>query len=377
MTDPTLAVYCGPFDGGSTAKIAARLADGFAARGVRTDLLVTASRDPVPEATGPGVRVVSMGRMTPLSRVPAMALYLRARRPTAVLTHRIRENVFSLKAARLAGTDTPVFVTVHGPMGMKLDHLRHWKGRRRRAEVLRYYRQNRGIVAITQETAADLRTLLGADLPLTIIPNPIVTPALLELAQAPVDHPWFPANGATPTIAVLVFAGRLEVEKDVPTLLRAFALLRQGRDCRLLIIGDGRLRSAIESECAKLRLGDAVNLPGWVSNPYPYLRRAALVVLSSVWDALPTVLIEALALGTPVVSTECGAGPREILDGGRLGPLVPPGDAAALAAAIARTLDNPPPVATLRQGGARYEAQRNADLYLNLMLGDRGAGDGG
>ena len=247
-----------------------------------------------------------------------------------MLTHRIRENVFTLKAARLAGTDTPVFVTVHGPMGMKLDHLRHWKGRRRRAEVLRYYRQNRGIVAITQETAADLRTLLGADLPLTTIPNPIVTPALLALAQAPIDHPWFPANGAAPTVPVLVFAGRLEVEKDLPTLLRAFALLRQGRDCRLLIIGDGRLRPAIESECAALGLGDAVDLPGWVPNPYPLLRRAALVVLSSVWDALPTVLIEALALGTPVVSTECGAGPREILDGGRLGPLVPPGDAAAL-----------------------------------------------
>ena len=105
---------------------------------------------------------------------------------------------------------------------------------------------------------------------------------MLALAQAPIDHPWFPANGATPTVPVLVFAGRLEIEKDLPTLLRAFARLRQGRgrDCRLLIIGDDHLRSAIESECATLGLGDAVDLPGWVSNPYPLLRRAALVVLS-------------------------------------------------------------------------------------------------
>jgi glycosyltransferase involved in cell wall biosynthesis len=365
-----LAVYCGPFDGGSTAKIAARLANGFVARGVPTDLLVTAARDPIAEATDPGVRVVPMGRMTPMSRVPAMALYLRGRCPAAVLTHRIREDVFTLKAARLAGTGTPVFVTVHGRMSVKLDHLSGWKGRRRRAEVLRYYPRNRAIVAISEDTAQDLRALLGATASVTTIPNPIVTPELLELAEAPIEHLWFsgPPDPADPP--VLVFAGRLEVEKDLPTLLRAFALLRQERPCRLLIIGDGRLRAEVIALRDALGLVADVDMPGWASNPYPYLRRAALVVLSSIWDALPTVLIESLALGTPVVSTECGAGPREILGGGRYGPLVPPGDAPALAAALAHTLAEPLPAAVLRRGAERYEAQRNADLYLRLMLGD-------
>ncbi|WP_295392518.1 glycosyltransferase [uncultured Thiodictyon sp.] len=369
IAPPRLAIYCGPFDGGSTAKIAARLANGFVNRGVQADLLVTASRDPIPETTDPRVRVVPMGRMGPLTRVPAMALYLRGRRPTAVLTHRIREDVFTLKAARLAraeeGPSTAVYVTVHGRMSVKLDHLKGWKGRRRRAEVLNWYRRNRGIVAISQDTAQDLLGLLGEDAAVTTIPNPIVTPQMLELAQAPIDHPWFGDTG----IPVLVFAGRLEIEKDLPTLLRAFAQLRAQRDCRLLIIGDGRLRPAVEAQRAALGLTQSVEIPGWAPNPYPYLRQASLVVLSSIWDALPTVLIESLALGTPVVSTECGAGPREILDGGRFGPLVPPGDVAALADAMARTLANPLPAATLRQGGERYEAQRNADLYLELMLG--------
>jgi glycosyltransferase involved in cell wall biosynthesis len=370
MTEhPRLAIYCGPFDGGSTAKIAARLANGFVARGVATDLLITASRDPLPEATDPRVRLVHMGRMTTVTRVPAMVLYLRRRRPAAILTHRIREDVFSLKAVRLAGTQTPVFVTVHGRMSVKLDHIPGWKGRRRRAEVLRYYRRNRGIIAISDDTAQDLHRLLGATAPVTSIPNPIVTAQLLELAEAPIEHPWFTDGQAGPRVPVMVFAGRLEFEKDLLTLLRAFARLRQGRDCRLLIIGDGRLRPEIEAERAALGLADSVDLPGWAPNPYPYLRQASLVVLSSTWDALPTVLIEALALGTPVVSTECGAGPREILQDGRLGPLVPPGDPQALAAALARTLDDPLPAATLRQGGERYEAQRNADLYLELMLG--------
>lgn len=370
---PTLSIYCGPFDGGSTAKIATRLANAFAERGHPTDLLVSASRNPVPESTGPGVRVVHMGAMAALTRVPAMALYLRRNQPRAVLTHRIREDVFTLQAARLAATNTAVYVTVHGPLGVKLDHLPPGKGARRRAEVLRWYPRNRGIVAISEETAEDLRHLLGGQASITTIPNPIVTTEMRRAAEATADHPWFLGGGPP----VLVFAGRLEREKDLPTLLRAFAILRQGRDCRLLIIGDGSLRREIESKRDALGLGDSVDLPGWAPNPYPYLKQASLVVLTSVWDALPTVLIEALALGTPVVSTDCGAGPREILDGGRYGPLVPPRDPATLAAALARTLDSPLPREQLRSGGQRYEVARNADLYLRLMLGRKHGGDGG
>lgn len=362
---PALAVYCGPFDGGSTAKISARLANAFAARGHPTDLLVSGSRDAVAEPAGPGVRVVRMGAMAALTRIPTMALYLRRCRPGAVLTHRIRENVFTLKAVRLAVTATPVFVTVHGPLSMKLDHLPGGKGDRRRAEVLRWYPRNQGIIAISRETAEDLRGLLGPGAPVTTIPNPIVTPQLLQAAEAPLNHPWF-RPGSPP---VLVFAGRLEREKDLPTLLRAFAILRKDLDCRLLIIGDGKLRPELEAERDALGLREWVDLPGWAPNPYPYLRRAALVVLSSVWDALPTVLIEALALGTPVVSTDCGAGPREILDAGRYGPLVPPRDPKGLGSALAQTLADPPPRETLVEGGRRYEVGRNADRYLRLMLG--------
>lgn len=363
-----LAVFCGPFDGGSTAKIAARLANGFAARGYPTDLLVTATRGAIPERVASGVRVVPMGSMGALMRVPTMAIYLARNRPRAVLTHRIREDIFTLKAAQLARTRTPVLVTVHGRMSVKLEHIPGRKGQQRRAELLRFYPQNRAIVAISEDTAEDLRGLLGHSAPIVTIPNPIVTPEMLAQAQGLADHPWLREPKNQRETPVILFAGRLEIEKDLPTLLRAFALLVARRKTRLLIVGDGRLREQIERERSALGLDRLVDLPGWVANPYPYLRSADLVVLSSVWDALPTVLIESLALGTPVVSTECGAGPREILDGGRYGRLTAPGDPKALADAMDSTLAAPPPADLLRQGGERYSAQRNADRYLALML---------
>lgn len=367
MSDPhPLAIYCGRLDGNSTAKISARLANAFVARGYPTDLLVTDSPNPVAEPTDPSVRIIPMGRMGTAGRVLRMAVYLRRFRPRLVLTHRIRENLLTIKATSLARTATPVFVTVHGPMGIKLQHMIGRKALRRRSQVIRYYRRNRGIIAISGETAEDLHRLLGEDAPIATIPNPIVTPELEALAAQGTGHPWLTGPR---TIPVICFAGRLEREKDLSTLMRAFAILLQGRACRLVIIGEGSLRREIESERDALGLAEGVDMPGWAANPYPYLAGADLVVLSSWWDALPTVLIESLALGTPVVSTECGAGPREILDGGHYGPLVPPRDPEALAAAMAQTLDQPLPPEALRPGGLRYEAGHNAERYLAFMLG--------
>ncbi|MBK1643183.1 hypothetical protein CKO25_00630 [Thiocapsa imhoffii] len=361
-----LAIFAGPLDGNSTAKIAVRLANGFVARGTPTDLLVSRARQPVAEPLDPAVTVVELGRMGPVTRVARMALYLRRRRPAAILTHRIRENVLTLKAARLSAVATPVFVTVHGPMSVKLNHLKGRRGRARWSQVKRWYPRNEMIVAISEETAADLYDIFGPRARITTIPNPIVAPEVWSWSAQPLTHPWLVSKD-TP---VIVAAGRLEYEKDFSTLLQAMALLRARQEVRLIIIGEGRLRADLESERAALGLESVVDLPGWADNPYPFLKAADLVVLSSFWDALPTVLIESLALGTPVVSTHCGQGPAEILQGGELGRLVPPRDPGALAAALAATLAEPLPAATLRAGGERYEAQRNADRYRALMRGE-------
>jgi len=165
----------------------------------------------------------------------------------------------------------------------------------------------------------------------------VVTPDLFRRADEPVEHPWL-QPGQPP---VLLGVGRLTRQKNFPNLIRAFARVRTQQPSRLMILGEGEDRSALETLIAELGLQGEVSLPGFVQNPYAYMKRAAMFVLSSDWEGLPTVLIEALALGTPVVSTNCPSGPMEILRGGVLGRLVPMQDAEALAQAITASLSEP------------------------------------
>jgi glycosyltransferase involved in cell wall biosynthesis len=198
----------------------------------------------------------------------------------------------------------------------------------------------------------------------------VVTPELEGLARAPVAHPWFAGEGPP----VLLGAGRFVAQKDFSTLLEAFARVRAVRPARLMILGgskrpvrERRLRALAEH----LGVGADVALPGLVANPFACMARASAFVLSSRWEGLPGVLIEAMACGCPVVSTDCPSGPREILAGGMYGPLVPVGDAAALAEAILRVLAAPPDRVRLRARAAQFSVERAVDRYLAVLLRDR------
>jgi glycosyltransferase involved in cell wall biosynthesis len=199
------------------------------------------------------------------------------------------------------------------------------------------YRQADAIIAVSEGVADDLANILN--LPregIDVVYNPVVTPGLEALAAAPIDHPWL-AKGSPP---VILAAGRLTAPKDYPTLLHAFAKVRTKHDYRLVILGEGELRPLLETMVDTLGIGDSVLLPGFAENPFAWMRRASLFVLSSAWEGLPNVLIQAMACGTPVVSTDCPSGPREILEGGKWGALVPVGDRDALAEEIISNLSS-------------------------------------
>jgi len=207
------------------------------------------------------------------------------------------------------------------------------------------------VVAVSKGVADDLVriTRLPKD-KIQVIYNPVVTSEFFIKAEEPLDHPWF-KPGEPP---VILGVGRLTEAKDFPTLIRAFTLVRKERPARLMILGEGEDRPKLDALVKELGLEKDVALPGFVENPYKYMKRAAVFVLSSKWEGLPTVLIEAMALGTPVVSTACPSGPSEILEGGKWGRLVPVGDVEALAKAI---------VEALSTSHDKYAFQRHTQLF--------------
>lgn len=194
--------------------------------------------------------------------------------------------------------------------------------------------------------------------------NPVAIAEIDELAQAVPEHPWM-LDGGPP---IVLSAGRLARVKDFPTLLRAFRQVSRNRQVRLIILGEGSWRQRLETMIRKLDLEETVSLPGWVRNPYAFMGRASMFVLSSKREGLPSVLIEALACGCPCVSTNCPSGPAEILDHGRFGPLVPVGNESELAAAMEHVLDSPPNKDMLLARATAFSFDASIDLYERIIV---------
>jgi glycosyltransferase involved in cell wall biosynthesis len=305
-----------------------------------------------------------------LRRLPPLIAYLRRARPDAVLAAEPRYNVLAVWGRRLSGLGGRVVISERIQASHHAASGGPWGNQGPSGLLRSAYLAADAIVAVSDGVADDLAS--HADLPrekITTVYNPVVGPELELRAREPLDHPWF-APGAAP---VILAAGRLDPQKDFATLLRAFAQVRARRPARLLILGAPSLAAPGHAgELAALadNLGIAadVAMPGFADNPFAFMARAAVFVLSSRYEGLPGVLIQALACGCPVVSTDCPSGPAEVLEGGRLGPLVAVGDAAGMAAAIERLLDHPPPRADLEAGARRFEVERSVDRYLDLLL---------
>jgi len=330
-----IALFSPSLHGGGAERVMVNLAHGFVERGLQVDLVLAKAEGPYLSQVPQSVWAVDLKSKRVLYSLPSLVRYLRRERPKALLSAIDHANVVALWAKKLAGVPTRVVVSVRTTISIAAKRAKNMRGRMMPLFIRKFYPWADAIVAVSKGVAEDLLKI--ADLPkekIRVIYNPVITPELFAKAEEPVDHPWF-RPGEPP---VILGIGRLTEAKDFPTLIRAFALVRKERPARLMILGEGEERPKLEGLVRELDLEKDVALPGFVDNPYKYMKRAALFVLSSRWEGLPTVLIEALALGTPVVSTDCPSGPREILENGKLGKLVPAGNVKALATAITGTL---------------------------------------
>lgn len=321
---------------------------------------------PIVFRSGLGSASLLIGRgPSALRGLPTLRSYLMRTRPDALLTTLPMNNLIAIWAARALAPGLRVIVREAISLSTEISRGGRVYYRMLPALVRRWYPEADAVVTPSQGATADLLQMApGLGSKLKTIYNPVDVDRIQRLAAMPIEHAWF-APQAPP---VVISVGRLEPQKNFPLLLHAFARLREERALRLVILGEGSQRPALERLVAQLGLGADVELPGEVDNPFAFVRRAAIFVLPSNWEGFPNVLTEALACGCPVVSTDCPSGPDEILEGGRYGRLVPPEDAGALAAAMAETLDRPPPAARLQRRAAEFSVDRAVDAYLNLFL---------
>jgi glycosyltransferase involved in cell wall biosynthesis len=363
MTAGPIAFYLPSLRGGGAERVILNLVEGITERGLPVDVVLAAAEGTFLTHLPPSVRVVDLGAGRVFRSFAPLVRYLRRERPRALVSSMTHANVVALVAARVAGRRTPVIATVHNTMSESMPQQRALLPGVWPALMRACYPWAARVVAVSRGAADDLSRTTGFPRDqVEVVYNPVITAALMSLAHQTAEHPWL-APGEPP---VILGVGRLTRQKDFPTLVRAFAELRRRRSARLIILGEGEDRSALEALAAELGVAADVALPGFASNAVSFMAGSALFVLSSAWEGLPTVLIEALAAGAQVVSTDCPSGPREILQDGRLGALVPVGDAAALATAMSAALDRrggPVPADALRA----FMRDAAVDHYLRLI----------
>jgi glycosyltransferase involved in cell wall biosynthesis len=363
---PQIGFYIPALDVGGAQRVTVNVANGLAERGYPVDLLLSYHKGELLDQVSDRVNVLDLETpRIPITgigaSVPGIKTYLEEREPAILFSAMTYASVVSIATNVISSTRTRVVGIEHSTFGNRAG----LKERLTLCLARDLYRFANHIVAVSEGVADSVvanTAVSGSDV--SVLYNPVPVATVRNESEVAVDDSWIRAD----ELETIVWAGRLEPEKDLPTLLRAFASVNRGRpNTRLILMGTGSERGKLLQLSETLGIEQTVALPGYVENPYPYMRRASVFVLSSEREGLPTVLIEALACGCPVVSTDCPSGPREILADGTYGKLVPVGDESALAEAIRLTLDDLPDRTTLSERADDFSTEVVVKEYVTLI----------
>ena len=346
---------------GGAERVAINLANGFRENGLEVDLVVAADVGDGADELDREIPVIALGAGRARKAVLPFRRYLKAGRPDVVLPITYEMNLVAGLAVLDMKPRPRLLLTVHGPL-QRFDAAPALWSRTAMYLSRRIYRQADCVIGVSRGIADELQSegWVKPDRVRTIH-NPVISDAMLLLADAPLPS----GLRRDPSTPAIVTVGRLHPVKNHPLLLDAFTRVLDVRPAQLWIVGEGPYRAEIEERIERLALAGSVQLLGEVANPYPIIKAADLLVLSSNLEGFGNVLVEAMALGTPVVSTDCPYGPREILEGGKWGTLVPPRDARALAGAMLSALEHGRIDA--RERARDFTVERAVGEYVSLI----------
>lgn len=349
---------------GGVERVVGNLANGLRESGVEVDLVVGRAGGDMGRFVGTDIRVFDLESDRMLKSVPRVVKYLREREPRAMIAAMTHSSAVAVLARAVARKETRIVATEHTTMSRTVANTSGLKYRLMPMWSRWALNSADHIVAVSAGVADDLSAQTGIPRDrFRVIFNPVISDALYASAAAPLEHPWF-QEGEPP---VILAVGRLDKAKDFPMLIRAFRLVRDHQPARLMILGDGRDRNRIERAVREHCLTTDVALPGFEHNPYRFMSRSAVFALSSEWEGFGVVLVEAMALGLPIVSTNCTHGPAEILCNGKYGTLVAVGDYEGMAQGLVNALKDPGQHANTRAHIQQFTLRTVTSQYISMI----------
>ena len=363
METKTIAFVLPDLRAGGAERVAVTLMRRFRAAGHRIEFVLMQKKGELLGEIPAEVRIVDLGVRRTRQAVRPLAHYLRTAKPDGIQVSLWPLTVAAIIAHRLARSNSRLVVSDHAALS------RQFVGRPFTLAAVAlttrlFYPKADARVVVAKAAANDLARISGLDRDcFEVIYNPVEEPAGGATSTPAVEAMWGDADGRIITV------GSLKKQKNHALLIRSFARVRARRPAKLMILGSGDLDGELKSQASALGLADDVIFPGFAANPWPYYESADLFALSSDYEGYPLVMIEAMRCGLPVVSTDCESGPREILDGGKLGRLVPTDDEEALAHAMEDELAKPRSPDMMRERAEHLSGAGAAQRYLNLLIG--------
>ena len=359
-----VAFFIPSLRGGGAERAMLLLAKSLSEQGISTEFIVSQATGSLLSEFPSGVPLIDLKKKKVMRCILPLASYLRTKKPKVLYSTVINANIATIIAKQLSGTDTKIVIREsNAPIKKAGDGL----GNRLLYKLAPWiYQKADAVVAVSEGVLQQLAKLNPQLKPLlNVLPTPVVFQQMFEQANQSPEHPWFRSDN---TVPIVLGVGRLHPQKDFVSLIKAVALIRRKMRLRLLILGEGPERAYLSKLAEQLGLAEDFSLPGFVSNPFSFMRAASVFVLSSAYEGMPNVLIQAMACGAKVVSTDCESGPHEVLHGGKYGALVPVGDETQMAKAIELALASPNDTTASEYARSEYSVERAVKMYLDLGL---------